>query len=322
MSLDQAEQLYEDFRGFKPRQTVQYSLPDAPIFGVDVGLIDGLQYTTKRDGAPSKYFHEFVGKAKPRLVVSSDGKTIFGVEGDFEFTEEGFKDMVVPMVVANPRKREGKKMAKKTKKRQYRKAAAPAKTVVVHTNPAPRKKRRKTAAAKAPVKIVYRNPSRRGGKMGLNFKGIVVPAVMEAGGAVSVSVATALTGKMLNMPALTTGPLGAAVKMGFGLVGGLGLSMLSKTAGEAFFRGAIVVSLIDLTKNAISATVPMAGFVPSPGLNGFVPSPGLNGMIQDDDGTWYMTADNDDNMGAYTASMVAPDQDGPWNIGLNRWVNN
>lgn len=318
MSLDQAVRLYEDFRGFSPRKFVTYDLPDHEQFGADIGTLDLVGYTTKRDGAPSKYVHEFDKNSAPRIAASADGKQLYVVGGNYEFTEEGITDMGLPLVVANPRKRKkGKSMAKKSKRRAA-KRAAPAKTIIVHENP-----RRRKRAKKAATKIIYRskNPSRRGGKMGLGISSVLIPAAIETGGAIGVSMATAMTAKMLNKPALATGPMGAGLKVAFGLAAGLGISMLDKKAGESVLRGALVIAGTDLLKAQLQSVVAMNGFVGNPGLNGFVGNPGLGAYQQADDGTWYQVVD-EANMGAYTASTVAPDQDGPWNNGLQQWVNN
>lgn len=321
MSYNQAAKLYKDFRGFDPREVIEYDMPDQTVYGMDMGRVAGIAYDTVRDGEPESYYHEFEKNSAPRLVASADGRQLFLPDGDYRVTDEGITDMAVPLIVANPHKRGSKKkgvsiMAKKTARKVTKKA--PAKGVVVYaSNPAPRQRRRAVQAAK--TKIVYRkrNPVKRFSKGGLDLAGLIAPALTQAGGAVAVSFGTAVIATALKNNAMKTGPFAAGIKIGLGLVGGYGLSMVNKKIGRDFAAGALVIAITDLIKNTVPS-VPFAGFVPSPGLNGFIPSPGLNGMVQGEDGTWYQMSD-DGGMGAYTASMVAPDQNGPW---LNNWINN
>lgn len=90
-SLDAARELYEDFTGHEPEQVqeVDIATPDA---GIIIGTLDGILYTTVRDGEEESYIHEFDEDSRPNLVASNDGRTLFIVGGDYEFTERGIED--------------------------------------------------------------------------------------------------------------------------------------------------------------------------------------------------------------------------------------
>lgn len=60
--------------------------------GLVVGELDGVLYSTTRDGKREKYIHRFRRKSRPLLAASHDGKTLRIVGGRFEFTEAGIED--------------------------------------------------------------------------------------------------------------------------------------------------------------------------------------------------------------------------------------
>lgn len=57
-----------------------------------MGRLDGVLYTTVRDGKTEKYIHEFSEKAAPILAASADGDELRIVGGQFEVTERGIED--------------------------------------------------------------------------------------------------------------------------------------------------------------------------------------------------------------------------------------
>jgi hypothetical protein len=63
-----------------------------PRAGLVVGDLDGVLYTTVRDGQTEKYVHKFRRKSKPVLVAGSDGRSLHVVGGAFEFTDRGIVD--------------------------------------------------------------------------------------------------------------------------------------------------------------------------------------------------------------------------------------
>jgi hypothetical protein len=90
--VDSAAQLYERFSGHEPESLGKVSIPKTPKVMLLVGTCDGILYTTVRDGVTEKYIHQFKKSAKPAFCVSHDGKQLFLVGGDFDFTERGIVD--------------------------------------------------------------------------------------------------------------------------------------------------------------------------------------------------------------------------------------
>ena len=60
--------------------------------GVAIGEVDGILYSTVRDGQLEKYIHKFRKADKPLFVVSPDGKSLHLVGGNYSFTERGIVD--------------------------------------------------------------------------------------------------------------------------------------------------------------------------------------------------------------------------------------
>lgn len=87
-----AANLYERFSGHEATEGVRIKKPTIPDVGVLIGEIDGILYTTVRDGKVEKYIHKFHPSDKPDFVVSPDGRQIFLVGGRYDFTERGIVD--------------------------------------------------------------------------------------------------------------------------------------------------------------------------------------------------------------------------------------
>lgn len=87
-----AADLYERFTGHNADEYVRVTVPEPMRTGVAIGDVDGILYTTVRDGRTEKYIHKFRAKDKPLFVVSSDGKQIALIGGRYEFTERGIVD--------------------------------------------------------------------------------------------------------------------------------------------------------------------------------------------------------------------------------------
>lgn len=91
-SVRRAAKLYERFSGHEALECGRVKVPDIPKVGVAIGTIDGIMYTTVRDGEVEKYIHQFRAKDKPLFVVAPDGKTLYMVGGAYDFTERGIVD--------------------------------------------------------------------------------------------------------------------------------------------------------------------------------------------------------------------------------------
>ena len=87
-----AKQLYEDFTGHKATEKVSIDKPVMPDVLLAVGDVDGILYTTVRDGKLEKYIHKFAKRSRPTFAVSHDGKQLYMLGGSYNFTERGIED--------------------------------------------------------------------------------------------------------------------------------------------------------------------------------------------------------------------------------------
>jgi hypothetical protein len=88
----QAHKLFESFTGHELTHAKKIDVPDMPKEVVKIGTIDGVLYTTVRDGVTERYIHEFKRKARPTFAVSPDGRQLFMLGGAYNFTERGIVD--------------------------------------------------------------------------------------------------------------------------------------------------------------------------------------------------------------------------------------
>ena len=89
--VDSAANLFKDFTGDHPERMKNVRLP-VPKTGLVVGELDGVLYTTTRDGKREAYIHEFKKGSRPTLVSSHDGESLHILGGEYEFTERGIED--------------------------------------------------------------------------------------------------------------------------------------------------------------------------------------------------------------------------------------
>lgn len=89
--VEKAGALLKKFSGHAPSEVLR--VPHEPIKeGLVIGTLDGVPYTTVRDGKTEHYIHEFDKRARPLLIASSDGRRLGIVGGRFQFTEAGIVD--------------------------------------------------------------------------------------------------------------------------------------------------------------------------------------------------------------------------------------
>jgi len=89
--VDAAGDLFKDFTGDYPEGMKTVKLP-VPKTGLVIGELDGVLYTTVRDGKTEKYIHDFKKSSRPHLIASHDGKSLHILGGEYEFTERGIED--------------------------------------------------------------------------------------------------------------------------------------------------------------------------------------------------------------------------------------
>lgn len=87
-----ASDLYERFTGHNADEVVSVDKPELPDVMLVIGEIDGIMYSTVRDGELEKYIHKFSKSCRPTFAVSHDGKQLFMLGGAYNFTERGIID--------------------------------------------------------------------------------------------------------------------------------------------------------------------------------------------------------------------------------------
>lgn len=91
-ALRKAAKLYSDFTGHDDPRITKISAPERSKIMLLIGDVDGILYTTVRDGRTEKYIHRFKSKARPQLLSSPDGKQLYLLGGAYDFTERGIVD--------------------------------------------------------------------------------------------------------------------------------------------------------------------------------------------------------------------------------------
>lgn len=90
--VQRAADLYERFSGHEADEYARVTVPRPCKTAVAIGDVDGILYTTVRDGVVEKYIHKFHRNDRPIFAVSPDGKQILFVGGNYDFTERGIVD--------------------------------------------------------------------------------------------------------------------------------------------------------------------------------------------------------------------------------------
>ena len=90
--LRRAAALYEDFSGHDADEIERVKKPDIPDVLTVIGSLEGVIYTTTRDGKPEKYIHRFKRGSQGLLCVGPDGDQLFIIGGKYLFTDRGIVD--------------------------------------------------------------------------------------------------------------------------------------------------------------------------------------------------------------------------------------
>jgi len=91
-TLRQAAHLYTQFTGHKDVDISKVKVLDMPSVLTEIGVVDGILYTTVRDGQTERYIHRFKASSKPVFAVSPDGLQLFLLGGRFKFGSRGIVD--------------------------------------------------------------------------------------------------------------------------------------------------------------------------------------------------------------------------------------
>ncbi len=92
IQIEEAAALYADFSGHEPEIVGTLDKPVIPDVLIGIGEIDGVMYSTVRDGKLEKYVHQFKKTSRPLFAVSHDGKQLYMLGGAYTFTERGIVD--------------------------------------------------------------------------------------------------------------------------------------------------------------------------------------------------------------------------------------
>jgi hypothetical protein len=90
--LDAATKKLEDFTGHKVSHLESAYSRSSQKTGLIIGELDVVGYRATRDGKTERYGHHFKKHSRPLLAVTSDGKQLHIVGGQYEFTEAGIED--------------------------------------------------------------------------------------------------------------------------------------------------------------------------------------------------------------------------------------
>lgn len=89
--MEAAATLYVQFRGEEPEAIDSVRLHVAPVMLL-IGELDGVLYTTRREGKMESYVHRFKKKSRPLLAASHDGTQLYILGGEYAFTDAGIID--------------------------------------------------------------------------------------------------------------------------------------------------------------------------------------------------------------------------------------
>lgn len=90
--IDEAARRFAAFTGINGVDVNAVQVPELDDVLVIIGECEAIAYNAVRDGERHSYQHEFAGKSRPMLAASFDGKRLYLLEGDYEFTSHGIED--------------------------------------------------------------------------------------------------------------------------------------------------------------------------------------------------------------------------------------
>lgn len=90
--LNKARALYENFTGHDGDEIARVTKPVIPDTMAVIGEVDGIMYSTVREGELEKYVHKFSKNSRPLMCISPDGKQIYMIGGSYDFTDRGIID--------------------------------------------------------------------------------------------------------------------------------------------------------------------------------------------------------------------------------------
>lgn len=88
--INAAVELFRNFTGEEPEYIDTVTLPVDSV-AMAIGHCDAVMYDTVREGKREKYVHKFDKGFRPVLAVSSDGKQLYILGGNYVFTDRGIE---------------------------------------------------------------------------------------------------------------------------------------------------------------------------------------------------------------------------------------
>lgn len=88
----EAVQRFTGFKGERPSSVSKVRVPEPPRVMLTLGDCIGIMYRTHRGGRTDNYLHRFKKSARPTLAVSSDGRTLYLLGGEYRVTDRGIED--------------------------------------------------------------------------------------------------------------------------------------------------------------------------------------------------------------------------------------
>jgi hypothetical protein len=89
--LRRAAGLLTEFSGHSVSEVLRVNKKDSRK-GLVIGELDGVLYSTVRDGKHERYVHKFRKSSRPLLAALADGTQLEIVGGRFQMTEAGIED--------------------------------------------------------------------------------------------------------------------------------------------------------------------------------------------------------------------------------------
>lgn len=89
--IKKAVELFENFSGNQAEYVDTFNIP-VPDVALKIGQLDGVMYTTNRDGKTEHYIHKFKKSSRPLFAVTFDGDQLIMIGGSYHFTEKGIVD--------------------------------------------------------------------------------------------------------------------------------------------------------------------------------------------------------------------------------------
>lgn len=90
--INHARELYEEFSGHDADEYQMVKKPDIPDVLTVIGELEGVIYSTVRDGEHERYIHKFRKSSRALLCINPEGDQLILIGGKYQFTDRGIVD--------------------------------------------------------------------------------------------------------------------------------------------------------------------------------------------------------------------------------------